>query len=64
MDPQELQMDADEDEIERLALGCSPRFQSILDVARQQIREGRGIPHDDFWRDLEAPQREPDPTAR
>jgi hypothetical protein len=57
------QMDADEEEIERLVLGYSPRFRSMLDVARQQIREGSGIPHDEFWRDLEASRREPDTTS-
>jgi len=58
------QMDEDEDEIERLALGCSPRFQSMLDVARQQIRDGDGIPHDEFWRHLETQPGEPANTSR
>jgi prevent-host-death family protein len=44
----------DEDEIERLLLAYSPKFQSLLDVAEQQIREGRGLKHEDFWRDVEA----------
>jgi len=39
----------DEDEVERVVLANSPRFQAILEVARQQIREGKGIPHDQFW---------------
>jgi len=43
----------DEDEIERMLLAYSPKFQSILDVAEQQIREGKGISHDDFWREIE-----------
>ncbi len=43
----------DEDEIERLALAYSPRFQKILSLARQQIREGQGIRHEDFWREAE-----------
>jgi prevent-host-death family protein len=42
----------DEDELERLVLAYSPRFQSILKDARQQIREGRGIPHEEFWREV------------
>lgn len=44
----------DEDEIERMLLAYSPKFQSILDVAEQQIREGKGISHEDFWRDIES----------
>jgi prevent-host-death family protein len=43
----------DEDEIERLALAYSPKFQKMLSLARQQIQEGRGIPHEDFWREVE-----------
>jgi hypothetical protein len=43
----------DEDEIERLALAYSPKFQKVLGLARQQIREGRGIRHEDFWREVE-----------
>jgi len=42
----------DEDEIERLALGYSSKFQSILEVAEQQNREGKGIKHEDFWREI------------
>jgi prevent-host-death family protein len=45
---------SDEDEIERLTLAYSPKFQSILEVAEQQIREGKGITHEDFWRDVES----------
>ena len=41
----------DEDEIERLTLAYSPKFQKVLGLARQQIREGRGIRHEDFWRE-------------
>jgi len=50
----------DADEIERLVLAYSPRFQGILQAAKQQIREGGGIPHEDFWREMET---EPDPMA-
>ncbi len=44
----------DEDEIERMILAHSPKFQSILEIAEQQVREGKGISHDDFWREMEA----------
>jgi prevent-host-death family protein len=44
----------DEDEIERMLLAYSPKFQSILEVAEQQIREGKGEKHEDFWREVES----------
>ena len=43
----------DEDEIERMILAYSPKFQRILQTAEQQIQEGKGIPHEEFWQDLE-----------
>ena len=42
----------DEDEIERMVLAYSPKFQGILEVAEGQIREGKGIKHEDFWREV------------
>jgi prevent-host-death family protein len=45
---------SDEEEIERLVLAYSPKFQSILEVAEKQIREGEGIAHEDFWREVES----------
>ena len=44
----------DEDEIERMLLAYSPKFQSILEVAEHQIREGEGLSHEDFWNEIEA----------
>ncbi len=44
----------DEEEIERLILAYSPRFRKILELAEQQVREGRGIQHDEFWSEVEA----------
>jgi len=49
-----LLSDKDEEEIERMILAYSPKFQSILQTAEQQIREGKGIKHEDFWREVEA----------
>ena len=43
----------DEDEIERLLLAYSPKFQALLQTARQQIQAGEGIPHDVFWDEVE-----------
>lgn len=43
----------DEDEIERLILAYSPKFQRLLDVAEQELRAGRGIGHEEFWGEVE-----------
>ena len=48
---------ADDDELERLILAHSPKFQAILDKSRRQIAESGGIPHDKFWRDVGAESR-------
>lgn len=45
---------SDDDELERLVLAHSPKFQAILDKSRRQIEETGGIPHDVFWREVEA----------
>ncbi|MDY6990642.1 MAG: type II toxin-antitoxin system Phd/YefM family antitoxin [Thermodesulfobacteriota bacterium] len=43
----------DEDEIERLVLAYSPKFQGILEQGRKEIRETGGIAHEDFWEQLD-----------
>ena len=43
-----------EDDLERLLMGHSPGLQAILEAARKRFREGRGIPHDAFWKEVEA----------
>ncbi len=43
----------DEDELDRLTLAYSPKLQKILTLARQQIKEHGGIPHTDFWKEVE-----------
>jgi prevent-host-death family protein len=43
-----------DEELERLLLAHSPRLRSILDAARQRIRQGEGVGHDDFWREVDA----------
>jgi prevent-host-death family protein len=52
----------DDDELERLTLAYSRRFQAILQVAREQIRSTGGIPHDDFWREVETETSKPTPV--
>ena len=44
----------DEEELERLVLAYSPRLRTILDAARQRIRAGASIRHEDLWQDLES----------
>ena len=39
----------DDDDLERLLLGRSPRFQAMLDRSRQSIKEGRGLSEETFW---------------
>lgn len=48
----------DDDELERLLLAHSPKFQALLDRSRRQIEETGGIPHDVFWREVKAESRE------
>jgi hypothetical protein len=42
---------ADDEELERLTLAYSKRFQAVLTEARHQITTG-GIPHTDYWRQM------------
>jgi prevent-host-death family protein len=43
-----------EEDVERLLMGHSRGLQSILEAARKRFREGRGIPHETFWKEVEA----------
>ncbi len=47
----------DEDELERLVLAHSPKLRSILEAAHRRIQSGKGIPHDEFWQQVEAKNR-------
>lgn len=47
----------DEEELERLVLAYSPRLETILDAARQRVRAGGGVRHEDLWRELERPDK-------
>jgi prevent-host-death family protein len=44
----------DEEDLERLMMAHSPRLQAILNAARQRIEAGQGIPHEQFWAEVEA----------
>lgn len=57
----------DEDEIERLLMAYSPRLRAICDLSRQQIADGQGVGHDEFWAGIEAretPKPRAKPTAK
>jgi prevent-host-death family protein len=47
----------DEDELDRLIFASSRRLHAILEAGRQQIREGRGIPNEEFWQQVETERR-------
>jgi prevent-host-death family protein len=54
----------DEEELERLVLAHSPKFQAILAKSGRQINETGGIPHDRFWCEVEAENGDDAPEAR
>jgi prevent-host-death family protein len=39
----------DDDDLECLMLGRSPRFQALLDRSRQSIKDGKGVSEKEFW---------------
>lgn len=39
----------DDDDLERLMLGRSPRFQAMLDRSRQSIKDRKGLSEETFW---------------
>jgi len=43
----------DEEELERLILAYSPKFQVIMARGKEEIKRGEGIEHEDFWAEVE-----------
>ena len=43
-------------DLDWILLSNSPRLQAILERSRKSIAEGRGIPHEEFWRQVEERQ--------
>ena len=39
----------DDDDLEHLMLGRSPRFRAVLDRSRESIKAGKGLSEDAFW---------------
>jgi prevent-host-death family protein len=48
----------DDDDLERLILGRSPRFQALLDRSRQSIKEGKSLSEKAFWEAVRKRARE------
>ena len=44
---------ADDDDVERLILTNSARFQAIINEAREEIRKGKAGAHEDFWKEVD-----------
>jgi hypothetical protein len=40
----------DNDDLERLLLARSARFQALLNRSRQSIKDGKGLSEDAFWK--------------
>jgi prevent-host-death family protein len=48
----------DDDDLESLLLARSPRFQALLDQSRRSVREGKGLPSDEFWEAAEGREKD------
>jgi prevent-host-death family protein len=48
----------DDDELERLVLAHSPKFRAMLDKSLNRIEETGGIPHEQFWSEVESETHE------
>jgi prevent-host-death family protein len=44
-----LLVPSDDDDLERLMLGRSPRFQALLSRSRRSLRAGKGLSEASFW---------------
>ncbi len=42
----------DDDDLERLMLAHSRRFQALLSKSRRSIKAGKGVSHDEFWKNV------------
>lgn len=45
---------SDKDDLERIMLSVSPKFQALLEEAEHRIRETGGLSHDEVWEQVEA----------
>ncbi len=49
----------DDDDLERLILARSPRFQALLEKSRQSIAAGEGLTEEEFWQAVSERTEEP-----
>lgn len=57
----------DDEELERLLLAGSPRFQRLIDDAMGHVARGQGLSHEDVWNAAAqgaAPKKVPAPAKR
>ena len=47
----------DQEDLERLSIAYSPKVRSILSAAQERIDSGKGIPHQELWRQFQAPRQ-------
>jgi prevent-host-death family protein len=47
----------DNDELERLMLAHSRRFQALLGKSRRSIKAGKGVAQDEFWKAVKRPHQ-------
>ena len=55
---------SDEQELERLVLGYTPRFRALLDAAERRIERGGGVGHAEFWSSLGKESGAPRPPRK
>jgi hypothetical protein len=53
----------DDEDLERLVLSDSPRFQTVLEQSRQSIEAGNGLSREEFWQAVEQRDRRKEPTS-
>ena len=51
-----------DDDLERLMLAHSRRFQSLLNKSRRSIKAGKGVSHDEFWKTVARRRRAKRPS--
>ncbi len=54
----------DDDDLERILLGQSPRLHALLDRSRRSIEEGKGLSEEAFWKAARRRARDRRPLAR
>jgi prevent-host-death family protein len=52
-----LLVPADDDDLERLLLARSPKFQAMLNRSRKSMKAGRTVKHNEFWKTVSERQK-------